>query len=98
MRPPRRLIKLSLRQQFNLWSLLVLVLGALGLSWWVGREIEAGVINRTVATTALYINSLLEPQLQDLTTDEYLSGARMAALDTLLHETPLHEQVVRIKV
>ncbi len=98
MRARRSLVKLSLRQQFNLWSLLVLVAGALGLGWWVGREIEVSVVNRTAATTALYINSFLEPQLQELGTQPFLSTTRFAALDRLLNETPLHEQVVRFKV
>ena len=98
MRARRSPIKLSLRQQFNLWSLLVLVAGALGLGWWVGREIEVSVVNRTAATTALYINSFLEPQLQELGTQPFLSTTRFAALDRLLNETPLHEQVVRFKV
>jgi signal transduction histidine kinase len=90
--------QLSLTQKFNLWSLGVLVVSALGLGWWVGREIEVGVINRTAATTALYINSFLEPQLQNLAQEPFLSVARMEALDRLLHETPLHQQVVRFKV
>lgn len=98
MRLRKYLARLSLRQQFNLWSLVVLLLGALGLGWWVGREIEVRVVNRTAATTALYINSFLEPQLQELATQPFLSTTRFAALDRLLNETPLHEQVVRFKI
>jgi hypothetical protein len=45
--------RLSLAQRFMLASLVILVAGMLGIGWWVGQQIEAGVVHRTAATTAL---------------------------------------------
>ena len=90
--------RLSLAGRFTLTSLLVFVLMALGLGWWVGREIESGVIDRSAATTALYVENFLEPQLQELGDQPFLSPSSTTSLNELLDATPLGKQVVRFKV
>ena len=62
----RSLSQLSLAQQFMLASLVVLVIGMVGLSTWVGQPIERGVINRTAGQTALYVDSFINLPLQEL--------------------------------
>jgi hypothetical protein len=53
--------RLTLTQRFTLVSLVVLVFGMVGIGAWVTNEIEAGVVNRTGATTALFVNSSSRP-------------------------------------
>lgn len=58
--------RLTLAQQFMLAGLVILVSGMAGIGAWVGSQIENGVVHRTAGTTALYVDSLVEPLLQEL--------------------------------
>ncbi|MBI3979381.1 MAG: sensor histidine kinase [Chloroflexi bacterium] len=90
--------RLSLAQQFMLASLFILIAGMVGIGWWVGQQIEAGVINRTAATTALYVDSFVAPHLQDLSEAKQLAPEHVRTLSRLLEETPLGQQIVAFKV
>jgi signal transduction histidine kinase len=93
-----RLAALNLAQAFNLAVVLVFVIGGLGIGWWVNRQIESQVVERLAATTAVYVENFLEPQLQDLTNLTSLPAARIKALGGMLHDTPLGTLVVQFKV
>ena len=61
-----RIDRLSPAQRFMLGSLAILAIGMAGIGAWVTSQIEEGVVDRTAATTALYVDSLVAPPLQDL--------------------------------
>ena len=65
----------TLAQRFMLASLVILIAGMLGIGLWIGNEIRNGVIHRTGATTALYVDSFVAPLLQELGTSGVLSHA-----------------------
>lgn len=88
----------TLAQQFMFVSLLILVSSMIGVGWWVGREIEHGVIERTAATTALYVDSFVTPRVQDLAPGNALSPQELAVPAQLLQESPLGQQVVSFKI
>ena len=90
--------RLSLAQRFALACLLVLVTGAVVIGRWVSGEIESGVIRRTSAVTALYVDSFVSPHLQNLEEDGGLSPAHAADLRGLLEGTSLGETIVSFKV
>ncbi len=92
------LSRLTLARQFMVASLIILVAAALGLGWWVGQQIERSVVHRTAETTALFVDSFVAPNLQELSTADRLSPAHIAALDRLLEDTPLGRQIVAFKV
>mgnify|MGYP003382538203 CR=1 FL=1 len=92
------LTRLTLARQFMIASLIILVIAALGLGWWVGQQIEQSVVHRTAATTALFVDSFVSPNLQELSTSDRLSAGHIAALDRLLEETPLGREIVAFKV
>jgi signal transduction histidine kinase len=95
----RRLFeRLSLSQRYLLGSCLVMACGMVGIGWWIGRQIEAGVVNETAATTALYIDSFIGPHLQDLGQAESIPPDDAQALSRLLKETPLGQRIVAFKV
>ena len=50
--------RLSLAQRFGLASLVILILGLVGIGFWVQRQIGMGIIHGTAATTALYVAEL----------------------------------------
>jgi len=79
-------------------SLIILIAGMAGMGIWVGDQIKNGVIHRTGATTALYVDSFVAPLLQDLGSSGTLSPEHHAQLDKLLQETPMGQQIVTLKV
>ncbi len=94
----QRLGQLSLAQQFMLANLVVLAISMLLIGWWVGQQIETGVIDRTAGQTALYVDSFVDPALQGLTPDEPLTPDRAAQLDRLVADTPLGDHIVAFKI
>lgn len=101
-RPMRRVLAslnhLSLAQQFMLANLLVLTISMIVTGWWVGQQIETGVIDRTAAQTALYVDSFIDPPLQALTTGTALTAEGAALLDRLVADTSLGQQIVAFKI
>ncbi len=89
---------LSVAQRFMLASFLILTLGMLGIGWWVGQQIAAGVIHRTASTTALYMDSFVAPNLQELAQRDALAPDHVASLSRLLQDTPLGQQIAAFKV
>ncbi|MFC3831778.1 MULTISPECIES: sensor histidine kinase [Deinococcus] len=89
---------LTLAARFNLASLLVLLVSMLVTGWWVGAQIRQGVIHRTAATAALYVENFLVTQLQELGSSTWLSPGRQAAIEKLLATTPLGREIVSIKI
>jgi signal transduction histidine kinase len=88
----------TLAQRFMLASLVILIAGMAGIGLWVGDQIKNGVIHRTGATTALYVDSFVAPLLQDLGSADTLSPEHHEKLDKLLQDTPMGQQIVTLKV
>lgn len=79
-------------------GLFTLLLGLLGIGFWVENQIISGVIHRAGATTALYVESFVAPNLQELGTSEEILPEHILALENLLQDTPLGQQIVAFKV
>lgn len=90
--------RLNLARQFLLVSFFILLTGMLVIGAWVGWQIEIGVVNRTAAVTALYVDSFIAPHLQDLAHTDQPDAGHLASLDTLLTDTPLGKRIVAFKV
>ena len=89
--------RLNLSQRFMLTSLVILLAGMIGLGEWVGKQIELGVVHRTAATTALFVDSFIAPNLQELATDDTIQDEHITTLN-LLQETQMGQQIVAFKV
>jgi len=79
-------------------SLIILIAGMAGIGFWIGNEIKNGVIHRTGATTALYVDSFVAPLLQELGSAGALSPQSHAPLSKLLQDTPMGKQIVTFRV
>jgi signal transduction histidine kinase len=90
--------RLSPAQRFMLGSLAILAIGMAGIGAWVTSQIKEGVVDRTAATTALYVDSLVAPPLQDLTEANALTPESIDRLDWLFDDTPLGQEVVVFQV
>src|SRR5690554_876795 len=89
---------LTLSQKFALASLLIILAGMAGIGAWVQKQIEKGVIHRAGAVTALYVDSFVAPNLQELGWGEELQPEHEEYLRTLLQETQLGRHIVAFKV
>jgi signal transduction histidine kinase len=90
--------EMSLARRFLAANLVVVVLASFAVAAWVGVQLENGVLNRTAAITALYIESFVEPELTTMATTSELPPESVAALDSLLASTQLGERVVSFRV
>src|SRR3954468_20977129 len=90
--------RLSPAQRFMLGSLAILAVGMVIIGAWVTSQIEEGGVDRTAATTALYVDSLVAPPLQDLAESDALTAESIDQLDWLFEDTPLGQQVVVFQV
>jgi len=90
--------RLGLARQYLIISFLILLAGMLIIGVWVGQQIEMGVLHRTAAVTALYMNSFVAPYLQDLAYTSQLDAQHQAQLSALVTDTPLGQRIVAFKV
>ena len=79
---------LNLSAQFMAASLVILLAAMVGVGTWVGQQIADGVVHRTGATTALYVESFISPQIRELSQGGQLSSEHVDALSRLLNDTP----------
>ncbi len=93
-----RYSRLTLARQFLLVSFLILLTGMVVIGFWVGRQIETGVINRTAGVTALYVDSFIAPHVQSLANGDSLGKEHLKALSSLLRDTPLGRRIVAFKI
>ncbi len=90
--------RLSVARRFQLWSLVILVVGMTGIGLWVSHQIEDNIVHRTASTTALYVDSLIAPPLQELATRDSLSSEATASLDKLFGDTPLGRRIALFRL
>lgn len=89
---------LSLAARFLLANLLVLLGAGVVLGAWVGQQIEMGVLTRTAAVTALYVDSVVSPELQGLARSGTLDESRVQTLDRLTVRADLGQHIVSLKI
>jgi signal transduction histidine kinase len=88
----------SLARQFLVAHFGVVLLGVILTGVWIGNQIESSVLNRTASVTALYVDSLITPRLQNLATSAWLTPDQVAEFDQLVTGTALGQGVVVFKI
>src|ERR1051325_4926425 len=100
--PSTRLVQVgwrwSLARQFLVLHFAVVLLGVLVTGIWIGNQIETSVLNRTASVTALYVDSLITPRIQNLATAQWLSADQVSEFDALVSGTALGQGVVVFKI
>jgi signal transduction histidine kinase len=89
---------LNLVQRYSLAAFIVMLLAMGFLAWWVGREIEANVIHRVSADSALFVENFVVTPLQDLATQDAISAKNLSRIEQLLVESPLGTDIVAFKI
>lgn len=88
----------SLVQQFTFASLIIMLFGMLGIGWWIGEKIKNGVIRETTANTALYMDSFVAPNIQELGQSKALTPEHIEALNNLFSENEMGRRTASIKI
>jgi signal transduction histidine kinase len=88
----------SLSRQFLMVSFPVLLAGSLVMGWWIGRQVEEGVVHRIGSVTALYVDAFVGPHVQSLAQEQALSAANMALLQADISGTMLGQKIIALKV
>ena len=94
----RRKPRLSLAGRFLTANLVILLVAGAVVGVWIGNTLERSIVDRTAAVTALYVESFVEPLVQDLGQDGALSAESRNALDDLLKDGSLGELVVSLRI
>lgn len=89
---------MTLSQRFMLAGLVILLGGMIGIGAWVQQQIITGVIHRTGATTALYVDSFIAPILQELKQSDALKPETAGTLSKFFLDTPMGKQIVDLRV
>ena len=79
-------------------SLVILVLGMLGLGWWVSQEIQTSVVQQTATNVALYVSGIVEPNVQELLTGDTITPEHQAILASTMSDTSLGQHITAVKV
>lgn len=88
----------SLSRRFALAGGFVMLFAMLAAGSWVTSRIETNVVQNTVSSTALFMDSFIAPLAQELEKSDTLSIGPIRALDELLSGTRLGERVVDIRI
>ena len=88
----------TLVQRFRFTGFIVMILGTLVIGRWVADQIKTSVINEAATTTALYLDSFVVPNLQELSHSKSLTPEHIAILNKQLTETNLGRHIVTVKV
>jgi signal transduction histidine kinase len=89
----------SLARQYLVASLVVVLVGVLITGAWIGHQIESSVLDRTAGVSALYVDSVVGPNLQTLAQDDrWLTPDEAAALNNLVATTGLGQGVAMFKI
>ena len=88
----------SLLTRFTLVSFLITLLIAMGLAWRLELALEHDALSAVAENTAHQATNILDKQLTAADLEMALRGERYAEIDTLIHNTLLSADIVRIKV
>jgi signal transduction histidine kinase len=87
-----------LETRFLLFSLVVLVVGAFVIGSWASSTVRAGVLARSAATTALFAESFLGPEIEDARLDEPLDPRLVTRLDGLFVAPGFRDRIVSFRI
>src|SRR5215472_13525014 len=90
--------RLSLVQQFALMASIVVGSGMAVLGGFVSAEIKDNVVHNAAVTTGLYVNSLNQTHLQELTTESVLSEEALRGLDASFTDSKLGRQIISVRI
>src|SRR5829696_7668571 len=92
------LSQLSLLARFTLVSFFITLLIAIGLAWRLELTLERDALSAVAENTADQATNILSRNLTVADLETALHGERYEEIDTLIHNTLLSADIVRIKI
>lgn len=89
---------LSHSTQFVLAAAVILGLTMFSVGQLVSESIETAAVNSAAEAAAQYMDTFLDPYVQELSRDNTLSAASVASLDRLTESRALKQHIVSIKI
>lgn len=89
---------LSLAWQFAIAGVVVLILGMLVIGLWVTTNIERSFVQSRADSTALFVDSIISPLAQELSTASKLTNDNEKALLDAINDGPLAARVFSFKI
>jgi HD-GYP domain-containing protein (c-di-GMP phosphodiesterase class II) len=89
---------MSLLARFTVVSLFITLMIAIGLAWRLESALERDALSAVARNTADQATNILSKQLTVADLDKALDGQRYEQIDTLIHNTLLSTDIVRIKI
>ena len=88
----------GLVQRFTFSSAIIILLGMTVNGWWVGEQIETGVIKEATSATALYMDSFIAPHVQELGRSDSITSPHIDSLNNLFSANNLGQRTVSVKI
>ena len=95
---PRWLGGLSLSAQFLIVGGGALCVSMAILGGWITSGISASTLNSAAKSSSVFVETFLEPVVQDLAPNGVMAPNQIERLDQLLADTPLGERLISVKV
>ena len=89
---------LTLAQQFLAIAIVPISFNTIILGAWISYQVSVRYINANAAATAIYIESFIAPLLEELSHDDELTPASIAALGMLGQTPPFSEHIAWFKI
>lgn len=88
----------GLTGQFTIAALGVFVNGMTLLGMWTANQIEKGVIEHSVSSAALHLDSFVEPHIQSLATGNVLPDSATQALSNLTKQSDHGDHIAGVRI
>lgn len=90
--------RLSYAWQFALASVPVLLVGMLTIGFWVSENIEKAILQNRADATALFVDGIISPLVQDLSAQTVLDTQAREKLTAAIHSGPLASRIFSFKI
>lgn len=88
----------SLTSQFAITGSFIMIAAMIAAGMFTSYTVTQATIENTAASTALFVNNLLEPLTQDLAREDLLPADKLAAVDRLVHEEDFRQRFPHMEI
>ena len=88
----------TLTRRFTVVSVVAVVCTTVAIGLWIANKITSSVLRLVTTTTALYVDSIIQPHLQELGASSAISAQHATSLDQLLRTTAFGKSIITVKV
>lgn len=95
---PKGVFRLTLAWQFAAAGFVVLLIGMALIGFWVTASVEKAILQNRADATALFVDSIISPLSQELSSNPILGEAAQNTLSEAIQNGPLFNRVFSFKI